>query len=538
MDLVSVKWIVLVLCLSGCCSAQDALPDGPVEAVVGSNVTLKTLLKEAVYDVILWNFSDGKDSINVVTLRASGPKVSERFAGRVSVDKATGALTLGPLKVEDGGDYSISAVGDATWTGETKLRVLEPVSDVIIKSDPLEAIEPNTTVILTCTAKGSVAKFTWINGTAPIMADGKRVTQKDVETSSSLTIRNVLRWDLMGPIYCSAANTLETKKSAPFNLTVFYGPEEVTITPPKPNPFIESGSNFTLTCSAQSHPPATFNWYHNQTQMKFSGPILSLKVIEGEGYGKQAADYTCKASNTKTNRMVPSPAVSFTTMEAVSGANVVGPTSTLIAGNSSANLSCSATAGTVKTTTWLKDDQPLSAGPRVVFSSDMSSVLINPLQKEDNGNYMCHLGNPINTVTAVYRMVVNYGPDSATVKGPEAVEVGDLIEITCMAESVPPANITWKFNGTMLNEKSTKYTIEKAEYQNSGTYTCEMHNTITGKMATKSHFLSVKAHGALDEGLSDGAIAGIVIAVLVAVGAAIGLFFYCQGKVPVTESPY
>lgn len=39
--------------------------------------------------------------------------------------------------------------------------------------------------------------------------------------SSTLTITGVLRWDLLGPIYCTAANKLESERTAPFNLTVY-----------------------------------------------------------------------------------------------------------------------------------------------------------------------------------------------------------------------------------------------------------------------------------------------------------------------------
>lgn len=91
----------------------------------------------------------------------------------------------------------------------------------------------------------------------------------------------------------------------------------------------------------------------------------------------------------------------------ISGVTITGPTATLIAGNSTANLSCQATAGTVKTTTWLKDGTTLTASPRVVFSEDMRSLMINPLQKEDNGEYKCQLKNPVNQENASYRMVVN-----------------------------------------------------------------------------------------------------------------------------------
>lgn len=56
----------------------------------------------------------------------------------------------------------------------------EPVSDVAIASDIPEAVEHNSTVKLTCSAKGSFLKFTWTNGTTPITGDGKRITLASV----------------------------------------------------------------------------------------------------------------------------------------------------------------------------------------------------------------------------------------------------------------------------------------------------------------------------------------------------------------------
>lgn len=49
-----------------------------------------------------------------------------------------------------------------------------------IRSDLPEAIEHNSTVVLTCSAKGSFLKFTWTNGTKPLVADGRRITLKEV----------------------------------------------------------------------------------------------------------------------------------------------------------------------------------------------------------------------------------------------------------------------------------------------------------------------------------------------------------------------
>lgn len=95
-------------------------------------------------------------------------------------------------------------------------------------------------------------------------------------------------------------------------------------------------------------------------------------------------------------------------IEPISGVKLTGPTGlTLIAGNSSANLSCEATAGNVTETVWLKDGKALSASPLVVFSSDRSSIFFKILQKENNGNYTCQLINSVSKKEDHFKMVVN-----------------------------------------------------------------------------------------------------------------------------------
>ncbi|KAM9838653.1 cell adhesion molecule CEACAM20-like [Aulostomus maculatus] len=543
--LASSSLLLLLLTSTGCCAGQDILPDGPVDANVGKTVTLKTLLDKPNYEFIIWNFNDGHEQINVATLTQRGLRVSDPYEGRVAVSNTSGSLTLTTLRPEDSGGYSITMLtveGD-TRTAEIELRVLEPVSNVVISSNIPDAVEHSSTLVLTCSAKGSFLNFTWLNGTAPIKADGKRLTLTEVDpsvtgvASSILTIAGILRTDLVRPIYCAAANKLEMEKSAPFNITIYYGPDEVTFTPANPPKFVRQGSDFNLTCSSKSNPPATFTWYGNDTAMEVAGPVLLLENVKAHGFGAQLTKYKCSAKNVKTQRLANSSSVSFAVMEPITGIKITGPTSTLIAGNSSASISCQVSAGTVSTSSWLKDGKLLTPGARVTFSKDMISMTINPLQKEDNGEYACQVENPVNTEKASYKMVVNFGPEQAVVTGESAVEVRDSVTLSCSAVSIPPANFTWKFNGSQTNIKTAQYTIKEAVYKNTGVYTCEAHNAITGKSSTSTHSLSVKEEGALDQGLSDGAIAGIVIAVLVALGAAIALVMYCRQKVPV-ESPY
>lgn len=84
------------------------------------------------------------------------------------------------------------------------------------------------------------------------------------------------------------------------------------------------------------------------------------------------------------------------------------------------------------------------------------------------------------------------GPEPAAVQGKDAVEVNDPVTLTCSAQSVPPASYTWKLNGTLTAVKTAEYVIEKASFKNSGTYTCEAHNAVTGQNSTYSHTLAVK----------------------------------------------
>ncbi|XP_051925818.1 carcinoembryonic antigen-related cell adhesion molecule 20 [Hippocampus zosterae] len=536
----------LLLGLSGwrCAEARDILPPGPVDASVGKNVTLRTLLVAPEYTFIIWNFNDGREQSHVATVGPAGLKVNTPYLGRVSVDARSGALHLSSLTTADNGDFSVSVVSSdgGTETAEIRLRVLEPVSGVTLSANLAEAVEHNSTVVLTCAAKGSFLNFTWLNGTAPIVP-GPRLAIVKGEANSQLTITGVLRTDLMRPIYCSATNKLETEKSAPFSLPVHYGPDEVTITASDPSAFVRAGSDFNLTCATRSSPPATFTWYQNQTKMDATGPVLTLRAVQQRPRWQHMSQYTCRVANSKTQRVVASRVVSFAVMEPVSGVQMSGPAegAVLLAGNSSANLSCRAAAGPVSSRTWLKDGRPLAApasgGARVTAAPDGSWLSLAPLHKDDNGRFECRLANPVSEQKASYRMVVNFGPEAVSVSGESAVEVRDAVTLNCSAASVPPASFTWKFNGTLTDVKTATYSIAQAVYKNTGAYVCQARNAVTGKTAAYTHNLSVKEEGALDEGLSDGAIAGIVIGILAALGLAIGMVMYCRQKVPV-ESPY
>lgn len=79
-----------------------------------------------------------------------------------------------------------------------------------------------------------------------------------------------------------------------------------------------------------------------------------------------------------------------------------------------------------------------------------------------------------------------------SVKGLSFVKVTEPVMLKCAAVSLPAATYTWKFNGTRTDVMTAEYIIEAAVYKNTGIYTCEASNAITGLSTAVAHKLSVK----------------------------------------------
>lgn len=109
---------------------------------------------------------------------------------------------------------------------------------------------------------------------------------------------------------------------------------------------------------------------------------------------------------------------------------------------------------------------------------------------ENKTGHMFHL-NP-NDKPAGVVMLCPDGPEQPTITGRKAVEVNQREELTCSAASVPPANYTWKLNNTATATTAAVFIIASATYKDTGTYTCEARNIITGKTTSTSHTLSVR----------------------------------------------
>ncbi|XP_016311390.1 carcinoembryonic antigen-related cell adhesion molecule 1-like [Sinocyclocheilus anshuiensis] len=304
MDFYNFRLPLLILAALGCCSEAYPLLSDKTNGVIGKNVTFKTTITSTQdFLTVTWNFNKDPVIAPIITsiLLLNTDNIDEKYASRIVYNNTTCELQLGPLVKEDEGEYILNIVTTKgqQLSGQIDLEVLEPVTDVKISSNLPEAVEFNSTVVLSCSAKGSFT-YKWMNGSVPLVVDGTRVRLNTV--GDELTIAEVCRTYLRGPILCIAENALESGRSAPFNLTVSYGPEKVVMTQTPTDSFLKKGSNLTLACSAQSDPPAQFQWMFSGEEMPQMTTAITLPNVEE----KHSGNYSCVAYNAKTNRYVSS----------------------------------------------------------------------------------------------------------------------------------------------------------------------------------------------------------------------------------------
>ncbi|XP_059411732.1 carcinoembryonic antigen-related cell adhesion molecule 1-like [Carassius carassius] len=308
MDFCNFRLPLLILAVLGCCSEGGLFLNDKMKGVIGKNVTFKTTITSAQdFQFVIWNFNKADIITSIITSVPSSNtnNINEKYTSRIVYSKATCELQLGPLVKEDEGRYILTAVTNKRkpLSGQIVLEVLEPITDVKISSNLPEPVEFNSTVVLSCSAKGSFT-YQWLNGSVPLVVDGTHMKLNAV--GNELTIAEVRRTELRGPIICIAKNPLESGTSAPFNLTVSYGPEKVIMTQTPTDSFLQKGSNLTLACSAQSDPPAQLQWMFNGTEMPQKTTQSPANITLTNVEEKHSGNYSCVAYNAKTNRYVSS----------------------------------------------------------------------------------------------------------------------------------------------------------------------------------------------------------------------------------------
>ncbi|CAB1333914.1 unnamed protein product, partial [Coregonus sp. 'balchen'] len=423
----------------------------------------------------------------VVIFYPTGLSVHISYQDRVSFNSSSSELSISSLQLNDSGMYTIQGMEPDLHT-VVILSVREPISNVTLRANAIDLVELNDTAIFTCSvSSGTSLSYRWLNGSSEVTASD-RVWHGG--GNSSLTIVSVTRYD-EGPFRCEVINGISNGTSQPIGLNVRYGPSNLTmmVLPEMTigHTAYKSGSDITLSCSAQSKPAVSYKW----------SPQLSLQNTREN----QTGSYSCLAHNNVTLRFATLTTM-IKIMEPISAVALNSDGKPPILGQS-LTLRCEVT-GPVDYIHWLMNSQLISLNNRTFFSTDNKTMVINPIQFSDSGEYLCEAFNAASNLTSMtYKLVSNHkinhtvlcltvGPERPAVTSPDIAMTGHIVTFNCSASSQPLSQFSWFFNGSQVATDSVYETVPLtlASY---GEYTCVAFNNITGRNSTVSKMLTVIA---------------------------------------------
>ncbi|XP_031642389.1 hemicentin-1 isoform X3 [Oncorhynchus kisutch] len=446
---------------------------------VGSNVTLN-LVPESPINIGTWSY----ETTTIVLFYPGGSIVSTSYQGRVSFNRSSAELSISSLQLNDSGLYTVQGM-EPVLTAVVTLSVQEPISNVTLRANATDLVELNDTAIFTCSvSSGTSLSYRWMNGSSEVAASDR--VRLGVG-NSTLSIVSVTRYD-EGPFRCEVINGISNGTSQPIGLNVRYGPSNLTmmVVPEMTigHTAYKTGSDITLSCSAQSKPAVSYKWRFNGVFLNEQSPQLSLQNTREN----QTGSYTCLAHNNVTLRYA-----TMTTM-----IKIVEPISAVSLNrdgkppilDQSFTLRCEVT-GPVDYIHWLINGQVISLNNRTFCSTDNKTMVINPIQFSDSGEYICEAFNAVSNKTSMtYTLVVNYGPEMPVITGPALGETGHNLTFNCSASSQPPSQFSWFFNGSQVVTGSV-YETGPLTLASHGGYTCMAFNNITGRNSTVSKMLIV-----------------------------------------------
>ncbi|XP_071476502.1 inactive tyrosine-protein kinase 7-like [Diadema antillarum] len=410
-----------------------------------------------------------------------------------------GNLKITGVQKEDEGGYSCSAAtpsGD-TVTSETGMLIVNWVgSDVRVQlksPGSLEGIEEGDRVTLVCKATGSpTPDITWYRDNAQLAA-GSNVDF----TTNRLKIKSVTAQD-SGSYECLAANSAGSSRSSDgITLDIVDSNIPVIVTPPE-DALRVSGDSVHFDCIFSGDPSPPVEWFINK---KGEDPLALLNETSTGTYifpngtlrmdnvqDSDEASYQCICISDHGR---PHASATLT----IATVHPLPPFETItVVENTVKSINCSyeeGETGGIPTPSlqWLKPNgREVSRNntKRIYSGEDGSKLVINPVRKQDEGNFTCRASNIAGQETQVLQLLVAIAPTITT--RPRDVHVREYEEtaLHCAATATPTPVIRWTFDGRPVESKMgievTKngtLVFHSAMNHQNGTYTCNA-TTIAG----------------------------------------------------------
>uniref|UniRef100_A0A8C8LN20 Ig-like domain-containing protein n=1 Tax=Oncorhynchus tshawytscha TaxID=74940 RepID=A0A8C8LN20_ONCTS len=235
---------------------------------------------------VSWTFN----RVNIITSTTANITNAD-YKDRISLDRTTGSLELWNLGLRDQGEYRVSIIPDGALElqGSTTLDVYGGPQFYSWQSHHHIVDSPRQffhSTNLTCEAAGNISSIQWIKDGLPLSPSNNITFSADNRTVYLSPVQDIDN----GEYECLVSNPV-SNRTASHNLTV--NCEYCLL---DPNSRTSTGYRVTLSCSADSIPPATFTWMFNRTETGVNNTLYVIERMEALHIG----NYTCTATNNIT----------------------------------------------------------------------------------------------------------------------------------------------------------------------------------------------------------------------------------------------
>nr|XP_010584712.1 carcinoembryonic antigen-related cell adhesion molecule 1 isoform X6 [Loxodonta africana] len=301
--------------------------------------------------------------------------------------QSTQVLFIPSITVSDSGNYTCHVHNNATGFNRTTIKTITVSAELptpFITSNHSNPVEDQDSVTLTCGPDTQDTTYLWLINNQSLPETDRLELSSDNRT---LTVHSVTRNDT-GPYECRTWNQVNARRSDPFILNVLYGPDTPTISPSYW--YYPAGANLTLSCNTTSNPPAQYSWLINGNYLQ-STQVLFIPSITVSGTG----NYTCLVYNNATdfNRTTVK---TITVYESVTKPSIQASSTTVTENEGPVTLTCLTNHAEISIR-WIFKGQILPLTERTTLSQDNSSLTIDPIRREDTGEYQCEVYNPVSS---------------------------------------------------------------------------------------------------------------------------------------------
>ncbi|XP_072610171.1 cell adhesion molecule CEACAM6-like isoform X3 [Vulpes vulpes] len=212
------------------------------------------------------------------------------YSGRETI-YPNGSLLFQNITLNDTGSYLLQIISRnfQTTLVRGQLRVFPELHKPSITSNNSNPVENVDSVVLTCESQTQSTSCLWSVNNKSLPDSPRLELSLDNRT---LTVHGVTRNDT-GSYECETRNPVSADRSDPFTLTVLYGPDTPTISPP--DSYYRLGANLSLSCRTASNPPAQYSWLINGRPQPSTQELFIPNIT-----ANNSGSYTCLVYNNAT----------------------------------------------------------------------------------------------------------------------------------------------------------------------------------------------------------------------------------------------